>query len=749
MCYLGIAVAIASLLPYRDLAKLLTARLPAATITDEFACEAQPRISPQVLRVLFGQLILALVIAVPAFVLNRENILSYIDGHYLVTLARNQAEFSAGEFGFSTNPLQGLGDLWFFTNSNWLPELAVSRLFSDPAWQIVAVQSLAFSELFAMTFALAYWLYGSPAKAAASAWLAVLVIMPLSYPPLIYDILADAPSHATLIILPLIVVALWAGVGQSAPWTDAIRACLIGLLLWLHFIALGLFTALTYPFLAVAGVVFTAAAWPSRREFWGKTIWGFLLIVGLLLSGLPQALFGIAWDNAFTLYPERLMPPVPELGDGSLLLRFAEPVGVAVATMGMIGAWYSVRFGHGRVRTFAFAVLLFVGLLLVATLIYAAVGGAAARPVYYEYVLWPVYPILAVPLLAVLWRSLRLALASVLPRGRVSSSSWAWVVLPIAAVLILHGPNYFAGVHKSRPNIFPPGPTLISEYLRAEIGLVAGAPFRGRVVTLTGQALPSGTSWERIFELDMGLLRTVGNDHRTIGMWYFGIPTLMEFSHTIPPFLYAIAQRYLSYKGDTHMRYLLNMRRPSIPVLRLLGVRYIVTDSAQPTTGTQRRIAMLLPNGSDILAVDEIANPNLGVSPTSTIVLRSAEQGFDWIGDGKNDFEESALLDGPEPGPIIRASQPTIRVERDGLRVRATSGGRSLVVIPFAFSRCLRVTAEGSARPPELRRADLALTGILFDGELDVTIQYRQGPFQQARCRLDDFADERRLIQAR
>ena len=47
------------------------------------------------------------------------------------------------------------------------------------------------------------------------------------------------------------------------------------------------------------------------------------------------------------------------------------------------------------------------------------------------------------------------------------------------------------------------------------------------------------------------------------------------------------------------------------------------------------------------------------------------------------------------------------------------------------------------------RRANLALTAMLFDGELDVMIAYRQGPLQHARCRLDDFADDRRLIRAR
>ena len=52
--------------------------------------------------------------------------------------------------------------------------------------------------------------------------------------------------------------------------------------------------------------------------------------------------------------------------------------------------------------------------------------------------------------------------------------------------------------------------------------------------------------------------------------------------------------------------------------------------------------------------------------------------------------------------------------------------------------------------------ADLGTSMITASGgeplmhpDLDVMIAYRQGPLQHARCRLDDFADDRRLIRAR
>ena len=80
---------------------------------------------------------------------------------------------------------------------------------------------------------------------------------------------------------------------------------------------------------------------------------------------------------------------------------------------------------------------------------------------------------------------------------------------------------------------------------------------------------------------------------------------------------------------------------------------------------------------------------------------------------------------------------------RDGYRVSASSHGKSLLVLPFEFSRCLEVKElEGSAR---IGRADFFLTGLLFDNKLDAELRFRFGPFENADCRLADLADIRAM----
>jgi hypothetical protein len=42
-------------------------------------------------------------------------------------------------------------------------------------------------------------------------------------------------------------------------------------------------------------------------------------------------------------------------------------------------------------------------------------------------------------------------------------------------------------------------------------------------------------------------------------------------------------------------------------------------------------------------------------------------------------------------------------------------------------------------------RADLLLTGILFERQVDAHISFHTGPFRDSRCRLDDWADSKRM----
>jgi hypothetical protein len=318
------------------------------------------------------------------------------------------------------------------------------------------------------------------------------------------------------------------------------------------------------------------------------------------------------------------------------------------------------------------------------------------------------------------------------------------VILPLLTLLGLHGPNYLKHADNDRPNVFPPSETAITKYLSGDIGLATGRVFNGRVATITSPTSAGGATWDDAFRNDIELIQSLGNEHRTIGMWFYGIPTLIEFNHLIRPLLFAVTKTYLAHDEDGQSLNILNFRDANIKILRLLGVRYLVTDRPTPTVGA-RRILSIPAKKNSILALDEISDPNIGVSPTQTIV-RTGRQALDALSASEFDFETTAIVSNEGNVPLSRAVDVHISVEQGGLRVQASSGGTSMVVIPFQFSHCFRLSSRGPGNDPTLLRADFLLTAILFRGNLDALLEYRQGPFAGMLCGLKDFFEDRRAL---
>src|SRR5262249_42264570 len=98
----------------------------------------------------------------------------------------------------------------------------------------------------------------------------------------------------------------------------------------------------------------------------------------------------------------------------------------------------------------------------------------------------------------------------------------------------------------------------------------------------------------------------------------------------------------------------------------------------------------------------------------------------------------------PLSGPLTEAKLELFTIGRDQYRVRANSAGKSILLLPLEFSRCLKISdAAGGA--PRLFRADLMLTAVLFERHIDAQISFHTGPFHNSRCRLDDLADNNRM----
>jgi hypothetical protein len=205
-------------------------------------------------------------------------------------------------------------------------------------------------------------------------------------------------------------------------------------------------------------------------------------------------------------------------------------------------------------------------------------------------------------------------------------------------------------------------------------------------------------------------------------------------------------------------------------ILRAAGVRFIITDAPMPDaldgrrpSATKLRAELTIPTPPSAQAAGllsssqpalesfqlylyELENPNLGqFSPIEVKQVEDARSVREALVNPNWKLEHTVFGVIPGPGPFQKASLESFTIARDGYKVRAQSEGSAILLLPIEFSRCLTVRSRVDGPPPRLFRADLVLTGVLFDHRLDADISFRVGPGEASRCRLQDADDAERM----
>jgi hypothetical protein len=354
--------------------------------------------------------------------------------------------------------------------------------------------------------------------------------------------------------------------------------------------------------------------------------------------------------------------------------------------------------------------------------------------------------VLAMLVVAAAGLSPRLAtaiLGTATPGGRLRHTAVV-SVLPIFAVVHLlfnfHLP-YWSSHDPSLRN-----------YLQDNAGIEVGQPFRGYVTTIwldpTGQIVASGPA----VPFDPEAARYIngrshfwlhyGESFTETDLWRWRIPTIEEYGEWTSAQAHAFFMRLLAPRPlHIHSNYLRAYIIDS-DILRLLGVRFVITDAQALDQPAPLRTSLAAP-GALTVRVFELSNPNLGTySPTQFAKAATADAMMTWIRDNKHRLDQMAVVAEDVAPTQARARNVAITVQRDGIRVRAQSDGPAHIVLPVQFSHCLVVT-NGAA--VQLRRANLIQTLMSFRGTVDADIEFRFGLFADNKCRLRDGADNKAL----
>jgi len=204
---------------------------------------------------------------------------------------------------------------------------------------------------------------------------------------------------------------------------------------------------------------------------------------------------------------------------------------------------------------------------------------------------------------------------------------------------------------------------------------------------------------------------------------------------------YLLVTEFLARPQDVQTRSTLVLTQIDAGMLRLLGVRFVITDDPG---NFGRELASLPLAEQRPVRLIELDQPNLGdYSPTSVKRAPDFHSGMELLHDPAFDGARTVVTDEVlDTNGLVAATGVRLTYETYGFHIQAESTGRSILVLPPQFSRCW--SAEGTGTP-RLFRANLMQLGLEFSGRLDARLIFRYGPLFASTCRLADIADIDRL----
>jgi hypothetical protein len=709
------------------------------------------------------------------FRMNSPGVFWGFDPQSFLALFGVQYRLSDVLFGFGGDFVMGLGNVSAPPNARWFPSVLLTWSTSGVIEDGPLAFAIGATELFAATLVCGRTLGFGLAVSIAAGWFITLWTWPLFVPPKIVTLFFFTPTHAEILSASVIITTAILSIAPRSIWSFILLTMIT--FLGLTQIVLGdpTFLALVAPVMTISGVIAVLfASTPAER----LTILFCGAVVGIacLILGYAPYVWGLLAYTQSAFFPETTLLPHTLYGGVTTLLLWT-PVSDLSATSiltaerlfvggGIVGSIALLVFGSAGQRRLALTVLITEGVtLFVGFTNYFLNYWFGPRMWYYENMLFP-YFALGFCFLVFLpaqyaWRTAQIFLPSSAFRRVPSLADRAVaILLPvlIGVYALAKGPivSEQSRRYYTLASPFPQAETPITRILNAEARLVPGQPFRGRVAVIMGRFPQARDVPELASLMPFFSLLAKGNLHHGPGLWQDDIPTLFDFTSRLrTPVKYAF-ERYFLYSDDIGRSWRVHV---DLRVLSAIGVRFIITDF--PISGPKLRLELTIPtppSAQQLIPVSlptlrsfqlylyELEDVNLGqFSPTEVSQKEDASSVLAALADTASDLSHTVFGVVPVSGPLRKADMESVTIIRDGYRIRASSEGLSMLLLPFEFSHCLNVVDRTAGPAPRVFRADLLLTGVLFDRRLDSDIVFRAGPGFGALCRLQDLDDANRI----
>ncbi len=643
------------------------------------------------------------------------------DGPMVLALAKHQLDFFGISFNLHTNFQQGIGNLSFPLNLSIMPGFWLPFMDSAGNFTPAAIYTW-FAALMFVTVLLVGWNYRfARGITYAAAWLLTILMFPYFEKYFaIYAVTASSP----LFIWYMFATAI-ADIGVQRMGKNWRYAAFLFAGIFLMVAASPAAVMLIAPFLAASFIVSFLRSNREQRTRQSLAAAGVVALCAAL--GWVEYSAGLLLYSSSGFFLKDLMNSyAPAREFSSILFQGHQPdraFGPILFCLATCGAGWTLYKKETNLRNAALVTL--AGQVLhagIAAQLLVMSGGWSGPPaIYTEMTFFALYSLFALHFLATLseryWQPVR----HLLPL----------VFVGLMSLVLLARP---AMVERDMLQGFamPPASSPVTDLLEKEIPALPSTPFGGRVATV----LAANSSGQLLYSYRYNI--ALKNDHLSDGLWLHNIPTLTEYNQLITPAFYRIVRTFLTVPNDKQNRSWASFSYLDTRILRMLGVRFFFTTSAV-VEGAQLQQTLEVPHARP-LHLFELQDANIAGKSADKIIRAASVQEAENIMASKDFDLNSAVVFSAVPEQTTPVSQSSIALENGSYHIRASSKGKSMLIVPVEYSRCMDVTAINGAMPQAIR-VNIALTGLVFEREMDILLSTNIGPFHHPRCRLKDYQD--------
>src|SRR5215211_4264713 len=512
------------------------------------------------------------------------------DPQSMLTFIAGRHVFSDIIFGLGSDPIIGLGNISYPVNPLWFP----SYTLTANSFGIIEDKPLSFAigatELFAATVLCGRLNGFSIARSMTAGWLITLTTWQLFGLPKIVTIWFFFPHHAEVLSLSVLTACAALRLGDVSVRRPVLLS--IAIFLGISYIVLADATSLILAVPVIGAFAMSRLILSSSRAERLQIVLCWAAIGVAVLAVYAGYLAGLLSYTAASQFPD-LSKRVATAFNGEISLFLWTPITSYMSVFtpertmlgaALIGALFAIWRGSLKQRRLGLGVLLGQAMFTtVGVTNYWLNYWFGPTIWYFELFLFPYYSLCVCFLvflpLAAAARWISWPLRQPLP----TAERLVVIVLPVA--IVLYTPTVARPARSAETESvyafsspLPQPETAITRILKSEIPLVPGQPFRGRVANLTGAIFPQEREWQRYSLVHYFAQLTTGNLHDGPGLWQDQIPTLLEYSTLVTPAYFALLRVFLTHPTDIVTRNIIGTRRIDLRILRLLGIRFIITD---------------------------------------------------------------------------------------------------------------------------------------------------------------------------